>query len=96
MGKRRSAMRAGLLAAGLAASVSFAHGQVTTESTPYEVVVLSNVMVPMRDGVRLATDVYLPARDGRPEGGRPVILERTPYNKDGVADGWPRHFVPRG
>ena len=42
--------------------------------------VLSDVMVPMRDGVRLATDVYLPAAPGR--GAKfPVILERTPYNK---------------
>ena len=35
------------------------------------------IMVPMRDGVRLATDVYLP--DGR--GPFPVILERTPYGR---------------
>jgi putative CocE/NonD family hydrolase len=34
-------------------------------------------MVPCRDGVRLATDVYLPAG----EGPFPVILERTPYGK---------------
>ena len=47
-----------------------------------------NVMVAMRDGVRLATDVYLPARDGAPlPGPFPVILERTPYNKDGRAAG---------
>jgi predicted acyl esterase len=37
----------------------------------------SDVMVAMRDGVRLATDVYSPADPGR----YPVILERTPYNK---------------
>ncbi len=37
--------------------------------------------VPMRDGVRLATDVYFPKGfDGDP---LPVILERTPYNKRG-------------
>ena len=36
----------------------------------------------MRDGVRIATDVYRPARDGRPVGEpRPVLLHRTPYNK---------------
>jgi putative CocE/NonD family hydrolase len=33
------------------------------------------VQVRMRDGVLLATDVYLPARPGR----YPVILQRTPY-----------------
>lgn len=39
-------------------------------------------MVRVRDGVRLATDVYRPARDGKPVGGAfPVILERTPYDK---------------
>jgi len=41
---------------------------------------LETVMVPMRDGVRLATDVHVP--EG--EGPWPVILIRTPYNKDGV------------
>ncbi|MDE2356297.1 MAG: CocE/NonD family hydrolase [Alphaproteobacteria bacterium] len=45
-------------------------------------VVTSNLMVAMRDGVKLATDVYRPARDGKPLPGRfPVILERTPYGK---------------
>jgi predicted acyl esterase len=34
-------------------------------------------MVAMRDGVKLATDVYLPAGNGP----WPVILTRTPYNK---------------
>src|SRR5262245_32056011 len=36
--------------------------------------------VAMRDGVRLATDVYLPG-DGT--GKYPVIVARTPYNKSG-------------
>jgi predicted acyl esterase len=35
-------------------------------------------MVPMRDGVRLATSVYLPAGTGP----WPVVLSRTPYGKD--------------
>jgi len=34
------------------------------------------VMVPMRDGVGLATDVYLP----KGEGPFPVIFVKTPYN----------------
>jgi len=46
----------------------------------------ANVMVPMRDGVRLATDVYRPANDGMPADERlPVILTRTPYGKSGAA-----------
>ncbi len=39
-------------------------------------------MIPMRDGIRLATDIYRPARDGRPVPDRlPVIVHRTPYNR---------------
>ena len=41
----------------------------------------SEHMVACRDGVRLATDVYLP--EG--EGPWPVILERTPYGKREVS-----------
>ena len=37
------------------------------------------VMVPMRDGVRLATDVYLPDGHGRV----PAVLVRLPYDKCG-------------
>ncbi len=44
-----------------------------------------NIMVPMRDTVRLATDLYLPAKGGEALPGRqPVILTRTPYGKDGA------------
>jgi predicted acyl esterase len=38
-------------------------------------------MVPMRDGVKLATDVYLPAGDGP----WPTILVMTPYSRKPVA-----------
>src|SRR5262249_14486890 len=63
---------------------------------PYQIVVSKNVMIPMRDGVKLATDIYRPARNGAPVDGKfPVILERTPYNKDSIA-GWAAYFVPRG
>ena len=49
-----------------------------------DVEVQSNVMVPMRDGVKLATDIYLPASNGVALAERfPVILARTPYNKEG-------------
>ena len=48
----------------------------------YGVVIAKDVMVPMRDGVRLATDVYRPALDGEPVSGRfPTILQRTIYDK---------------
>lgn len=50
---------------------------------PYEVHLQSNAGVATRDGVRLATDIYRPARGGKPLPGRfPVILERTPYGRN--------------
>lgn len=52
------------------------------QNTAYEVSAQRDVMVPMRDGVRLATDVFLPAQNGQPASGRfPTILVRTPYGK---------------
>lgn len=48
----------------------------------YSVAIVRDVMVPMRDGVRLATDLYIPARDGMAlPGPWPAVLERTPYSK---------------
>lgn len=50
----------------------------------YQLVASNNVMVAMRDGIRLATDLYLPARDGSiPDEKFPTILVRTPYDKTG-------------
>ena len=46
-------------------------------------VVEQNVMIPMRDGVLLATDVYRPAVDGATvTDPLPLVLTRTPYGKD--------------
>ena len=40
---------------------------------------VQEIMIPMRDGVALATDIYLPTGAGT--GRFPVLLQRTPYNK---------------
>ena len=53
------------------------------------------IMVPMRDGVRLATDVYLPPRPGR----LPAVLVRLPYDKCGRYTFMPQcapYFTERG
>lgn len=39
-------------------------------SSPYDVILESNHRVALRDGVQLATDVYRPARNGKPAAGR--------------------------
>ena len=63
----------------------------------FDIVSRENVMVAMRDGTRLATDIYLPARAGVPvEGGFPVILTRSPYNKSTGGDMAAKMFVPYG
>ncbi|MFN8719534.1 MAG: CocE/NonD family hydrolase, partial [Rhodospirillales bacterium] len=52
------------------------------EASEGVVAVLRDVMVRMRDGVGLATDVYLPSAGGRAlPGPFPVVMERTPYGK---------------
>ena len=62
--------------------------------TEYDVELLSDVMVPMRDGIRLAADLYLPEGNAAPApGGWPSILIRTPYNKTALDAGhrWATH-----
>jgi len=62
----------------------------------YEVVLAKDLMVEMRDGVHLATDIYRPAMNGAPVQGRfPTILIRTPYNKDSVRTE-AEYFAKRG
>ena len=41
------------------------------------------VMMPMRDGIRLATDIYRPKSKGK----HPIIFSRTPYNFNSWGDG---------
>ena len=55
-----------------------------------------DVMVEMRDGTKLAIDIYRPAKAGAPLADKlPVLLQRTPYNKDSLA-GSARYFAQRG
>jgi len=52
--------------------------QLSIPNKKYEVRLEKKRMVPMRDGVRLATDLYFPENPGKQF---PVILIRTPYDK---------------
>ena len=66
----------------------------------YGVVLAKDVMVPMRDGTRLATDIYRPAINGEPvPGPLPTILGRTCYDKTWPelwVNSVPNFFTPRG
>ncbi len=62
----------------------------------HDVVVQTDVRIPLRDGVQLAADLYLPAAGGQPAPGRrPTLLLRTPYDRHG-ATGSARYFAQRG
>lgn len=65
----------------------------------YGVILFQNLMVPMRDGERLATDIYRPGLDGELlPGPFPTILMRTSYDKtaDRYVSAVPDFFTPRG
>jgi len=62
----------------IAAVLLLLTGWLCAQEAQVEPKVEQNVMVPMRDNVRLATDLYLPG-----EGKFPAILARTPYDKTG-------------
>jgi uncharacterized protein len=72
----RAMVCVGLLAAGAKAhSADFAN-----------VIRQQDVMVAMRDGVKLATDIYRPGAGEKPAAERmPVLLHRTPYDKSDAA-----------
>ena len=68
-----------LVAALLLSSISLAQQRTFPEPGPHEIVISKDVMVPMPDGVRLATDIYSP-KDA--DGAMPAIVIRLPYSKD--------------
>jgi len=60
--------------------------EATTLTFADGVELVKNVLIPMRDGVRLAADLYVPGgRDGTDRW--PVVMEYTPYRQDDVD--WP-------
>ncbi|PHN02389.1 CocE/NonD family hydrolase [Flavilitoribacter nigricans] len=72
-----------LLVISLPIQLTFAQ-EVIFSSVPGQdqLLVQKNVMIPAPDGVRLATDIYFPAENGKPvQEGLAVLLQRTPYGK---------------
>jgi putative CocE/NonD family hydrolase len=87
MSWRRSHVLFGLTLWALLASAALCFAQTGPANEKFEVIVAKNVMVPMRDGVKLATDVYIPARGGAVVPDKfPVLVSRTPYGKDPAPD----------
>ena len=68
----------------LTASFHFALAQQDILSQLEEIAIIDQkVMMPMRDGIRLATDIYRP-KTAQPV---PIIFSRTPYNFNSWGDG---------
>ncbi len=71
------------------------HAQVCSAPS-YEAITERDVMIPLRDGVCVATDLYFPARnEQKAEGQFPVVLQRTPYDKAASA-ATGRYYAERG
>ncbi len=68
------------------ASVSLQAQEDVLQRLEEEAIMELKVMMPMRDGVRLATDIYRPKTD-QPV---PIIFYRTPYNFNPWVDGEPQ------
>ncbi len=65
-------------------SIPLASAQQTIWEKLEEIAVVDQkVMMPMRDGIRLATDIYRPKTDKKV----PIIFSRTPYNFNSWGDG---------
>ncbi len=70
-----------------------------TSDTHQDVIVERDIMVPMRDGIRLATHVYFPAENGKPlPGQHPAVFHRTPYRKEDTEEslGFCHFFAQHG
>ena len=64
-------------------TISISYGQDVYQQLLEIAVVDQKVMMPMRDGIRLATDIYRPKTDQKV----PIIFSRTPYNFNSWGNG---------
>ncbi|UZD22772.1 CocE/NonD family hydrolase [Algoriphagus halophytocola] len=67
----------------LAFTASFAQEKSLLDQLEEVAIIDQKVMMPMRDGIRLATDIYRPKGEGK----YPVVFSRTPYNFNTWGDG---------
>ncbi|MFA6562683.1 MAG: CocE/NonD family hydrolase [Verrucomicrobiia bacterium] len=68
------------------------HSALLAADRGYEVESRAEVKIPMRDGVELAANIFLPKAEGK----FPVILARTPYGKGKPEGGAGRVWASRG
>ena len=67
-------------------------GGFAAQETPPPMVFEQDVMIPMRDGTKLAANIARPKTDGP----FPVILMRSPYGKPDEKWGDAKRYIPAG
>ncbi|GHO85290.1 CocE/NonD family hydrolase [Dictyobacter formicarum] len=67
-----------------------------TTAYPRELQIQFDQRVPMRDGITLSADIYMPVGTLQKIGQRPVILSRTPYMKAEISLETAKYFVRNG
>src|SRR5262247_2493481 len=72
----------GLLISGFVFAGAF---QSNTQEEVRQAFEMTKAMIPMRDGVKLNTNIFAPKNRREP---LPIILERTPYNAPESAGRW--------
>ena len=77
----------------LVVCLSYVRPEALISKPEYKVKMKFGVMVPMRDGVKLATDIYFPDAEGK----FPAILIRIPYNNSRpYYDRYGKFYAKRG
>src|ERR1035441_9429341 len=79
------------IAPALVSAIFLPSASIARSQTSSEIVVERGVKMTTRDGVTLRADIYRPAG----EGSFPVLLQRTPYNKENTAE-FARKAAARG
>jgi uncharacterized protein len=94
---RRAGTTVGIIVAGLLPALVPRAAPGVESGAGSDVAIARDVMIAMRDGVRLAADVYRPAQGGVASEGRfPALLMRTPYSKAVRAPAFANYFAARG
>ncbi len=81
--KKRTILISFMLAAFFASNFNLQAQDKILQELEEIAIVDQKIMMPMRDGIRLATDIYRPKTDEKV----PIIFSRTPYNFNSWGDG---------
>ncbi|MCC6989107.1 MAG: CocE/NonD family hydrolase, partial [Acidobacteria bacterium] len=79
----------GICASALAVAVAIDARQPAPAPDPAAAFTVRDEMIPMRDGVKLFTKIFMPKNQSGP---LPFVFRRTPYGIDGAAGSFTRYY----